>query len=296
VASVAKANGDTRLFAIAGDLITANPNGSFHHTPVGTVSEWLPGTNRWVNRKDAPYVWHQEHARPHAAVIGSKVYIPGGFIRCGNCAIPRDSMAVYDAAANTWTTVRPPQIATGSLTWALDGKLYWAGKCDDDDTGIEDQDLTVCTDTGARPLFLLRYNPANGNWVYLKAPPHPVAGVPGTIGGKLYAAAENVTDVYDPATNRWSTGRTEPLSGDYVLGGGAVGARLYVVLSQENPSTPATATFAYDAASDQWSSRAPLPDPFAPNFDGMRGARVVVGGQLRLAVVGGFGAHWQYTP
>jgi hypothetical protein len=49
-------------------------------------------------------------------VIGTKVYIPGGFVRCGNCVIPIDRMAIYDATANSWSTTPLPQIATGAVT------------------------------------------------------------------------------------------------------------------------------------------------------------------------------------
>jgi hypothetical protein len=297
LAAVAKASGNTRLFAIGGNLVTTRPNGSLKFTPMGTVSEWLPNQDRWAHRTDAPYVW--QDVTPVAGVIGSKVYIPGGFIRCGNCRIPRDSMAVFDAAADHWTTAVLPQTATGALTWALDGKLYWGGQCNDDETSDSGENTTYCTDAGSRRLFLLRYNPANGNWVYLAPPPHEITGVSGTIGGKLYAATAGRTDVYDPATNRWSSAPAVTLaSGDYLLAGAAVQAKLYVVASGfEETTTPPTATRAFDPNSGQWTVRAAVPERF-PNTFGtyVRGARVEVGGQPRLVIIGGFGHHWQYAP
>jgi hypothetical protein len=298
LAAVAKANGNTRLFAIGGSLVTTNPNGSFKFTAVGTVSEWLPNNNRWATKRNAPYVWADRASTPHAAVIGSKVYIPGGFIRCGNCFIPQDKMAIYDAAADTWATAPLPQLSTGALTWALGGKLYWAGRCNDDETNDGDDKTTLCHDTGARPLFLLRYNPANGNWVYLAPPPHAITGVPGTIGGKLYAAAIG-TDVYDPATNRWTTAPGVPLPSDrYLIGGAAVEAKLFVAASgSEETTTPPTATRAFDPATGQWATRAAVPERFPSLFGTtVRGVRVQVDGQPRLAIIGGFGRHWQYAP
>jgi hypothetical protein len=297
LAAVAKANGNTRLFAIGGNLVTTRPNGLLTFTPIGTVSEWLPNNDRWARGADAPYVW--QFSPPYSGVIGSKVYVPGGFIRCGNCAIPHDRMAIYDAAAGSWTTVPLPQISTGALTWALDGKLYWAGRCNDRETFESGDNLTLCTDTGARPLFLLRYNPANGNWAYLKPPPHALTGEPGTIGGKLYAATVGGTDVYDPATNRWSAAPGLPLpSTRYQIGGAAVNAKLFVAASGiEETTTPATATRAFDPTTGQWASVAAVPERF-PAFFGtnVRGVRVQVDGQPRLAIIGGFGHHWQYAP
>jgi hypothetical protein len=57
LAAVAKANGNTRLFAIGGNLLGTTPNGSPKTTPVGTVNEWQPGSNSWTRRANAPYVW-----------------------------------------------------------------------------------------------------------------------------------------------------------------------------------------------------------------------------------------------
>jgi hypothetical protein len=297
LAAVAKANGNSRLFAIGGDLVGTRPNGSLQFTPIGTVSEWLPNNDRWAKRADAPYVWQGN--TPIASVIGSKVFIPSGFIRCANCQLPQDRMAIYDATADAWTTVALPQIATGALTWALDGKLYWGGQCNDDETFDSGEDTTVCTDTGARRLFLLRYNPANGNWVYLASPTHEITGVAGAIGGKLYAAATGRTDVYDPATNRWTSAPAVTLpSTDYLIGGAAVGAKLYVAASGvEETTTPPTATRAFDPATGQWAVRAALPERFPSSFGfDVQGVRVQVGGQPRLAIIGGFGHHWQYAP
>jgi hypothetical protein len=299
LAAVAKANGDTRLFAIGGNLFSTTPNGSPKFTPVGEVNEWHPGTNRWSRAANSPYVW--QGRPPFAVVSGAKVYIPGGFLRCGNCAIPIERMAIYDAGANAWTTVALPQISTGAVAWALDGKVYWAGKCYDRETFESGDGLTLCTDTGARSRFLLRYNPANGNWVYLRPPPHDldVAGVPGTLGGKLYLATRGPTDVYDPATNQWSTTAELPIpSAGYFLGGAAVAAKLLVAGSAtEDGTTPSTFTRSFDPSSGGWSSRAAAPERFEALFGtNVRGVRVQVEGQPRLAIVGGFGHHWQYAP
>ncbi len=294
LAAVTKANGDTRLFAIAGEDSATRINGSGNPVPtivpVGTVSEWLPGTNRWVRRANTPYVWGLGSTYPDAVGIGSKIYIPGGYIRCGNCSVPRDSMAIYDATTDTWSAVRPPQLATSSMAWAYQGKLYWFGHCRDSDTGDGDDRFTVCTDTGARPLFLLRYDPATGTWTYLATPStDPGGGATGVVGGRLYLASSNRLDVYDVATNSWSSG--PPLAQNQSAGGGdAVKAKFYVV-----GGFGLQTTSEYDPATNRWRTRAPVPDQFAGAVFA-RAARVVVDGQPRLAVLGGLGHHWQWAP
>ena len=133
LAAVSKMDGNTRLFAISGEAVSYRTNGSPTFVPIGTVTEWLPATNRWVRRANTPYVW--EGGPPPAAVIGSKVYIPGGWAACGSeCLYPRNTMAIYDVPSNTWTTAPLPQHATRSNVWATGGQLYWAGECFDSDT------------------------------------------------------------------------------------------------------------------------------------------------------------------
>jgi hypothetical protein len=294
MAAVTKANGDTRLFAIAGEDSATRINGSGNPVPtivpVGTVSEWLPGTNRWVRRANTPYIWGRGAPYPDAVGIGSKIYIPGGWIRCSDCRFPRDNMAVYDATTDTWSTVHPPQVATGSVTWAYQGQLYWFGHCNDQETGDGDGNYTVCHDTGARPLFLLRYDPATGTWTYLATPStDPGLGPTGVVGGRLYLAAFNRLDVYDVAQNRWSSGPA--LSPSQTLGGGdAVKAKFYVVGGGDVRTMSE-----FDPATNRWRTRAPIPEQFAGS-PWVRATRVVVDGQPRLAILGGLGHHWQWAP
>ena len=293
LAAVAKANGDTRLFAIAGEDSATRINGSGNPVPtivpMGTVSEWLPGTNRWVRRANTPYVWKLGGRYPEAVGIGSKIYIPGGFIRC-DCRFPRNTLAIYDASTDTWSVAPLPQLATGSVGWAYQGQLYWFGHCDNQETGDGDGPFTVCTDTGARPLFLLRYDPGTGTWTYLATPStDPGIGATGAVGGRLYLASATRLDVYDVAQNRWSSG--PPLSPNQSFGGGdAVKAKVYVVGGSGQQTTSE-----FDPATNRWRTRAPVPDQFAGS-PFVRAARVVVDGQPRLAVLGGLGHHWQWAP
>ncbi len=301
LAAVSKMDGNTRLFAISGEAVSYRTNGSPTFVPIGTVTEWLPATNRWVRRANTPYVW--EGGPPPAAVIGSKVYIPGGWAACGSeCLYPRNTMGIYDVPSNTWTTAPLPQHATRSNVWATGGQLYWAGACFDSDTYDGEGSYTVCDDSGSRPTFLLRYNPVTGSWVYL-APPvtDRYAGVTGVIGGQLYVAGGLVPnlDAYDPAHNRW-LGRQPLDRARIVAGGDAVKGKLYVVagrmLKPDGTWGTSRATSEYDPATNLWRARAQIPELFPTWTSGTRGTRVVVGGQARLAVLGGYGHHWQWAP
>jgi hypothetical protein len=121
---VPKANGTSRLFAIAGGLRrTRLSRGDtiVYSVPVGTVTEYLPGTNRWVRRADAPYVWQ---VVPQAAVLDGRIYMPGGLVGTGENFYASRTMAVYTVATDSWTTVAMPQYMTAHTVWASNGRLY----------------------------------------------------------------------------------------------------------------------------------------------------------------------------
>jgi hypothetical protein len=84
------------------------------------------------------------------------------------------------------------------------------------------------------------------------------------------------------------------------VGGGAVKAKLYLVGGMTAEFTPSRATNQYDPVTNSWTARAQLPAAFDLSEVGfatyMRGTRIVVGGQPRLAILGGYGHHWQYVP
>jgi hypothetical protein len=121
----------------------------------------------------------------------------------------------------------------------------------------------------------------------------------GTIGGKLYVAGtggQTEVDIYDPATDTWSSGT--PLGRPRrLVGGDAVKAKLYLVGGETEDATPSRATNQYDPATNSWTARAQVPEAFdITSVNYVRGTRIMVGGQPRLAILGSYGHHWQYAP
>lgn len=123
---------------------------------------------------------------------------------------------------------------------------------------------------------LMVYDPkAGGAWSTLApaedARTHPTHGF---IDGKLYVvggidssyAADGKLEIYDPATDTWTTGAglPNPLSG----GGGAVlNGKLYMIggCSFDFSCGQNTAVNVYDPATDTWSTAADYPEPVAAN-------------------------------
>ena len=79
--------------------------------------------------------------------------------------------------------------------------------------------------------------------------------------------------------------------------GGAVKGKLYVVgglmLRPDGAWGQSRATSEFDPASRRWLNRAQLPEVFGADI---RATRVVIGGQVRLAILGGFGHHYHWAP
>lgn len=299
LAAVPKANGASRLFAIAGGLRrTRLSRGDtiVYSVPVGTVTEYLPGTNRWVRRADAPYVWQ---VVPQAAVLDGRIYMPGGLVGTGENFYASRTMAVYTVATDSWTTVAMPQYVTAHTVWASNGRLYVFGRCLDTDTEDIDDFGIDCRVSGAPESFLLRYDPAENRWTYLARPTvepryNPVSG---SLAGRIYVTAGDAAelDAYDPSTGVWS-GRqplARPRSG---AAGDAVAGKLYVaggrMLKPDGTWGMSRAMSQYDPSTNTWTNRAQLPG-ILPDI---RATRVRIGGQARLAVLGGYGTHYQWSP
>jgi N-acetylneuraminic acid mutarotase len=141
----------------------------------------------------------------HAAeVVNRKLYLFGGL---GGSS--EGKVQIYDPAANKWSLGAPMPFAAGSsLSAVIGGKLYVAG-------GI------VGSSTTNR---LARYDPATNTWAELAPMPaarnHAAAATDGkklfVFGGRGPGSGDSNTvangfdtvQVYDPATNRWSSSAT----------------------------------------------------------------------------------------
>ncbi|MCN9242239.1 carboxypeptidase regulatory-like domain-containing protein [Streptomyces sp. RY43-2] len=161
-----------------------------------------------------------------------------------------------DAAGDAWQPMpNLPGAVQDNIGAVFGGKVY---------SGFG---FTGSADTNA----LYAYDPDGGAWTKLASASETREGNPahGFIGGKLYvvggwgAGGDPVAklEVYDPASNSWSTKAPSPKpyagSGSAVLGG-----KLYVVGGCTSSCGTKDATV-YDPASDSWSNIASYPEPIS---------------------------------
>ncbi len=140
-------------------------------------------------------------------MIGGKLYISGGVASYKNY---RAELYVYDPAANTWTRKRDmPNTTFRGVTGVINEKLYVFTGCDQEDCNFYE------------PAAFYRYDPTTDRWTTIPKPANYHAwGMGGTIGGKFYVAGgSNQLDVYDPATNEWTT--RAPMGSPRWIGAGA---------------------------------------------------------------------------
>ena len=138
------------------------------------------------------------------------------------------------------------------------------------------------TDPGPSP------GQSNGEWVS-KAPlasprqEMPIAVldgkiyVPGGIRGSQTVAFE--VEVYDPASNTWSTTNSLPQPRHHFAMAAATNGKLYVIGGYPNSCTGVNSVFEYDPATDAWATRTSMPTA--------RGAHVAVTYQDKIYAIGG---------
>ena len=85
-------------------------------------------------------------------------------------------------------------------------------------------------------------------------------------------------DVYDPATNSWTTLAPLPTGG--WASGAALAGQFYVVVRRFNGITPEYRTYAYNRSTNRWKAKA-APDFFGPL------TRVTLDGRAHLFMAGG---------
>jgi N-acetylneuraminic acid mutarotase len=217
--------------------------------------------------------------RPPSAVAreeGSFVEVGGHFY----LAFGRDDLIqeVYDPASGAWTTAGPvPENLSHVQGVEVGGRIYYPG-------GFA---FGPRRDVGTMHI----YDPAEGDWSTGASMPlgrERGAGGVAAVAGKIYylgglrlpQVAVPWVDVYDTATDTWTTLPDMPRARDHVAVAAMDGALYAIGGRVADPAVSVDATDRYDIAAGTWSTGlAPIPTPRA-------GAAVAPFGQ-ELVVIGG---------
>ena len=237
------------------------------------------GTNTWAGKgSDGPEVFNSNGV----GKIGNTLYISGGETYCGGSWHIDGGFWAYDPATNTLTRKpTPPKLTADGVTGVIDGKLYvLPGLCSSDYY----PNPSYCDHEPFRRLF--RYNPATNRWATKQSAPHyHTNGAGGVIDGKLYVAGGGggaALDRYNPTTDTWTTLAPLPKAG--AARGAVLQGKLYVVVETGTYPTVVRRAYAYDPATNKWTTKA------APRWDHPEIVPITWGGKPFLLAVGGI--HW----
>jgi N-acetylneuraminic acid mutarotase len=268
-------SGQPILYAIGGLLFSG---GQFRD--LSKVEAYNFATNSWSTKASLPVHLYQTNG---AGLISGKIYVSGGWTLTSPGEESRFSNAlfVYDPPRNTWTKRAnlPRPVAMG-ITGVINGKLYvLTGYCDPNE----------CVSKYTRRLY--RYDPVANSWntSLPAAPRYHIGGAGGVINGKFYVVggrgtgqSTNQLDVYDPASNTWSSRAPMPTARD-----GAAAAvhngKLYVIGGRDVNAGWLRTVEVYDPVSNAWTTKAPMPTERTD----LGAGRVSLSGSSYIMAVGG---------
>jgi N-acetylneuraminic acid mutarotase len=208
----------------------------------GVVERYDPATDSWVelSRKPIPVT------DVNAAVIGGKIYVPGGRTPSGAVT---DALEIYDPRQDTWEKGNNLPLAMSAYAMAaFEGRLYLFGGWD-----------------GKKYLnSVFIYDPRQDQWASLASMPEArgfaSAAVAGdkiyVIGGYDGKQALEINKVYSPfpddSESPWSQAAPMPV-GRYAFGMASIADDIYILGGKgENKGLPAS--LLYTSQTAKWQA------------------------------------------
>jgi len=204
----------------------------------GVMEQYDAASDTWITLTPKPV----PVADINAAVIGGKIYIPGGRLVSGGMT---DIFESYDPRRDQWERRAPlPAAFSGYALVAFEGKLYIFG-------GWDGQKFLAS---------VYEYDPGQDNWI--ERTPMPTArGFAGAAiaGGKIYVIGGYdgeeslaVNEEYLPERDTWS--RRAPLpAGRYAMGVASIADIIHVVGGEGETGSPLP-PLQYFHQQDKWQA------------------------------------------
>jgi N-acetylneuraminic acid mutarotase len=246
------------------------------------------------------------------ATCDNKIYVMGGvelgfqFPLYYSSDISYSSVnEVYDPSTNTWATKASMPIGTSSMQAnTVNGKIYVIGG----------SIVTAGTPpyTWATPTvnFTEIYDPVTDSWTRGAPIPYPVDGYASTVvDNKIYVINGedeynrpdiNVTfnQIYDPASDSWSSGAPMPVATFSAAAGATTGEqapkRIYVAGGSGGFGVGLDQNYAYDPTANSWTAAASMPTArYSPMVAVVDDVLYAIGGGTGLSTLA---TNEQYTP
>jgi N-acetylneuraminic acid mutarotase len=296
----------SRFYCIGGQLLGDEKFGN-----VDDVHVYDPAANRWTAVADLPLPL--SHTHTSTVVLDGRIVTVGG--KTNDPSFPRTvgDVLSYDPASNTWVALPSlPDIRQAAAAQLIGNRLYVSTGTP---RGIDPQAQTWSRqvadvwDAGAalpvamgevaggavgNKIYLvgegsgatLAYDLTKGTWSSTSAlAQRPFKGhhhAAEVVNGKLYlfgglgSSSGGKVQIYNPATNAWSTGAAMP----FAAGSSAsavIGGKVYVAGGIVGSSTTTRAA-RYDPQTNTWTEIAPMPRGRNHAASGTDGSRLFVFG------------------
>ena len=204
---------------------------NYNATTYYTTGKYDPATDRWSAIAPMP----TSRIEFATTVHENKIYIIGGKKTRGDASL--NNVEVYDPATNSWSSkASMPTTRDSMQANVVNGRIYViSGEV----SLIEAHSGAVFSDATEV------YDPETDTWASAAPIPNHVAGYASAVlDNKIYIIggategppvgwhAVNTTQIYDPATNKWTSGAAIPNTVESALGGATNGSmapkRIYV--------------------------------------------------------------------
>ena len=260
--------------------------------PVTTSHYYTPATNSWTPIAPLP----QRITHAGVAQTDTDVYFVGAYVgTAGQTGYGQtfgsNKVWRYNFASNTYAEITSlPRALAGGGAAIVNGKLHYFGGYN-----------LNRTDTNTH--LVLDLNNQAAGWQTAAVMPNSRNHMGSVVvGGKIYAiAGQTGTDeglitrttvqIYDPATNQWTTGRSIPKAVSHISSATFVmGDRIIVMGGESAHTVQAREVFAYTPATDTWQQLTSLP---AARFSGVANA---INGRIYFTGGGSQTTTWEGTP
>ena len=228
-----------------------------------------------------------------SAALDGKVYLFGGVVprKPGEPFGPltySEEVYAYDVARNEWSKKAPTPIGfgfSGSAAHAIGDKIF----------------VLVLWATDGYRNELLEYTPASDQWrTRAPTPTYRWNVASAVVNGKLFVLGgsgviddgppesgepgelKSHVEIYDPASNSWSTGRGAPMPFEKNNGTCVNGDSIYVFGPDWTGYGPSDLVLKYDTAANAWSAPAPMRAPIrrGASCAAVDGAFYIAGGEV----------------
>ncbi len=201
-----------------------------------------------------------------ACALNGKIYEIGESTTSerGTLTGPVD-LEIFDLASNKWSL--GPSLPTQRIDFTasvLNGKIYVIGGETEPDTAGYSESFP----SSSVEIF----DPSTNSWS--EGPPMPTARsglTSSVVNGKIYAiGGEAVTtitntyysgvEIFDNATNSWSTGTSLPTA-IYGMGSGVINGKIYLIGGFAPATGLESTVYVFDPSTNSWDTAAPMPTP-----------------------------------